>query len=103
MQEHKQGKLECKLIANNMYSVIYKYVCEKATLKSSDPTFEKSDMKEDSVTALIIDLCPNFTFTNKGFYPNISCAEWDINAVPWAMFKCRINLFSKLLWKQLST
>ena len=96
MQEHIQGKLECKLVANNMYSVIFNYACEKATLKSNDPTFEKGDMKDftqDNVTALIIDLCPNFTFTNKSFYPNISCAEWDINAVPWAMFKCRLQPF----------
>ena len=46
MQEHIQGKLECKLVANNMYSVIFYYACEKATLKSNDPNFEKGDIKD---------------------------------------------------------
>ena len=58
MQEHIQGKLECKLVANNMYSVNLYNACEKGTLKSNDPNFEKGDIKDftqDNVKALIID------------------------------------------------
>ena len=105
IQDHQKGKMECKIVANNMYSVLLYYACEKATLKSIDPNFEKGDIKDftqDSVHALIIDLCPNFEFKNNSFYPNISCTEWDINTVPWAMFKCCLQPFFKTFMEVIS-
>ena len=58
MQNHKRGKIDCKIIVNNMFSVLLYYACEKATLKSTNPIFEVSDLKDftkDSVHALILD------------------------------------------------
>ena len=49
------------------------------------------DFTKQSVHALITDLCPLFEFTNSGQYPNIICAEWEIDAVPWASVKCRLQ------------
>ena len=46
MQHHQQGKIDCKIVANNMFSVLFYYACEKATLKSIDPIFEVSDLKD---------------------------------------------------------
>jgi hypothetical protein len=94
MQDHIRGRIDCKIISNNMFSIFFFYACEKGTLKASNPKFEVNDLKDftkESVHALITDLCPMFEFTNSGHYPNIICAEWEINSVPWASVKCRLQ------------
>ena len=71
-------------------------MCEKATLNHSNLTFERkdlSDFAQESVTALINDLCPVFELSNTGRWPSISCIEWGIDLIPWAMF--RITLLEK--------
>ena len=39
LQEHVRGRIDCKIISNNMFSVLFVYACEKGTLKASNPKF----------------------------------------------------------------
>ena len=96
MQQHVGSSNKCKMITNNMYSFMYNYVCEMATLNHSNPTFEKkdlSDFSQESVTVLLSDLCPVFELSNVGRWPSISCVEWGIESIPWALVKCRLQPF----------
>ena len=67
MQQHVESSGNCRLITNNMYIILFNYICEKATINYSDPIFEKkdlSDLAQESVTALITDLCQVFEPSN---------------------------------------
>ena len=97
LYQHVQNMSDCKIVLNKMYSIVFAYACEMNQIKmTNNPKYEVhtvEDFTEQSVNALISDLCPIFECHPVSQYPNITCAEWDIKGAPWASIKCRLQPF----------